>query len=270
MEAFLSNNVPFYDTDDVITFLANCKSETHTLSILDYLDEPVTKTELVDYLMNHKMPEAELDRELISGIVSKMDLEQVSRAYYKNQILQLIHNSWFIEKLRKLSQYIYAEEPAEEMKDDLNDFKEKIIDFCHYDYLYEDRYKRAIKNIRKSIITIDTDSNFINLDKYVIDVSEHLDLDRTNETQQMTVMNVFINITTDVLKKTFWKLTTNMGLIDRCKPIINMKSEFIYRRIMLTRNKKSYGGIVTGELGKLLSKPVLDIKGKRFALIKIL
>lgn len=261
MEAFLSNNVPFADTEDVITFLANCTSETHNFSILDYLDEPITKDELVEYLMNHARPEANLDRDIISGMVSKMDAEQISRAYYKNQIIKLIHNGWFVEKLKKMSQYTYAEAPAEEMKDDLAEFKEKVIDFCHYDYLYEDRYKRAIKDIRKSIITIDTDSNFINLDKYVIDVSEMLDLDRTNESQQMTVMNIFINITTDVLAKTFWKLTTNMGLIDRCKPIINMKSEFIYRRIMLTRNKKSYGGIVTGELGKLLSKPVLDIKG---------
>ena len=40
-----------------------------------------------------------------------------------------------------------------------------------------------------------------------------------------------------------------------------MKSEFIYKRILLTKNKKNYGGIITGELGKLLTKPALDIKG---------
>ena len=39
----------------------------------------------------------------------------------------------------------------------LYDFHGKIIDFCFYDYLYEDRYKRAMKDMRKSIITIDTD-----------------------------------------------------------------------------------------------------------------
>ena len=102
-----------------------------------------------------------------------------------------------------------------------------------------------MKDKRKCIVTVDTDSNFINLDKYVREVSEMLNLDKKDETQQMTVMNIFINITTDVLKKTFWTLTTNMGLIDRCKPIINRKSEFIYKRLMLTRNKKSLKNCIT-------------------------
>jgi len=30
---------------------------------------------------------------------------------------------------------------------------------------------------------------------------------------------------------------------------------------MLTRNKKNYAGIITGELGRLLKKPNLDVKG---------
>lgn len=77
----------------------------------------------------------------------------------------------------------------------------------------------------------------------------------------MTVMNIFIDTTTKALAKLFWLLTGRMNVIDEAKPIINMKSEFIYRRILLTYNKKNYAGLVTGELGKLLDKPVLDVKG---------
>lgn len=239
LECFLSNNVPFNDTDDIITFINNILSEKHDLNIIDYLDEPISKSELVDYLVNHSKSEAVIDKSIIESIVSKLDLEQTSRIYYKSQIIPLIHNSWFMTKLKNMIQFVYAEEPAEEMKEDLEDFKAKVIDFCHYDYLFDDRYKRAMKDKRKSIITIDTDSNFINLDRYVKEVTQIFGLDKSNEEQQMTVMNIFINITTEILKNMFWLLTTNMGLIDRCKPIINMKSEFIYKRIMLTRNKKN-------------------------------
>jgi len=55
----------------------------------------------------------------------------------------------------------------------------------------------------------------------------------------MTLTNIYINICTEVLKRIFWTLTTNMGLIDEAKPIINMKQEFLYKRILLTNNKKN-------------------------------
>ena len=43
----------------------------------------------------------------------------------------------------------------------------------------------------------------------------------------------------------------------------------LYKRILLTRNKKNYAGLITGELGRLLDRPVLDIKGKQLCSYKI-
>jgi len=62
-------------------------------------------------------------------------------------------------------------------------------------------------------------------------------------------------------------------LLNNYKPIINMKNEFVYKRIMLTRNKKSYGGMIESELGKMLKNPVSDIKGlsiKKSSVSKVL
>ena len=56
-------------------------------------------------------------------------------------------------------------------------------------------------------------------------ITKTLNLDKENENQQMTIMNTLIYIVTATLKETFWTLTTNMGLVDRAKPIINMKQE---------------------------------------------
>jgi hypothetical protein len=52
-----------------------------------------------------------------------------------------------------------------------------------------------------------------------------------------------------------------MGLIGQFKGMISMKNEFVFSRVMLTRNKKSYAGTIRSELGKLLPKPVFDMKG---------
>ena len=156
MENFLSNNVPFNDTNDVITFIQNVRETEQKFSIIDYLDEPIGKSELVKYLCEHsKNP---VDESIVDAYVSTLDTELVNRCYYKNNILELIkNNSWFLRRLAELIQYKYADQPEEAMKEPLNEFKDLILDFCFYDYLFEDRYKRSMKDWRKSIITIDTD-----------------------------------------------------------------------------------------------------------------
>ena len=40
-------------------------------------------------------------------------------------------------------------------------------------------------------------------------------------------MNMFIDISTEALRRIFWVLTTNLGVEDAYKPIINMKNEFV-------------------------------------------
>lgn len=82
-----------------------------------------------------------------------------------------------------------------------------------------------------------------------------------DQEKDTTIMNIFVNVVTEILGKMFWTMTTNLGIPDTHKEIINMKSEFVYKRILLTSNKKNYAGIITSELGKPLTKPSLDIKG---------
>lgn len=228
MENFLSNNVLFEDTDDAITFINNVKREPHKFNILDFVDEPVSHEELLVYLLNHKKQGQILDQTIIKEFVDALDIETTTRIYYKNQILKLLENSYFKTKLNKMLQFAYTDKIAPEMEEDLEDLKAKLMEFCLYDYLIEDRYKRSMKDKRKSIITIDTDSNFINIDKYITTITDSLILDKTNKTQQLTLLNIFINITTEALKRTFWTLTTNMNLVDEAKPLINMKQESIW------------------------------------------
>lgn len=261
MESFLSNNVLFEDTDDVLTFISNVRSEDHALDTAAYINIYVSNDMLLNYLISRTKEDGEVDYNIVGNIVKGLTENECIRIYYKNNLIELLKNRWFEEALREMTKYEYAEKPAEEIKGILAEFKNAILEFAFYDRLYEDRYKRATKDKRKSIIVVDTDSNFINLNNYIEFVTEMLQLNSSNEKQQLTIMNIFIDVVTETLKRTFWTITTNMGLIEKAKPIINMKNEFVYKKIMTTRNKKNYGGIITSELGNLLSKPVLDIKG---------
>ena len=49
----------------------------------------------------------------------------------------------------------------------------------------------------------------------------------SNEDQELEVMNLFIDISTEALRRIFWTFTTNLGIEDEFKPIINMKNELI-------------------------------------------
>lgn len=262
MENFLSNNVLFEDTDDVITFITNIKEEEKKYFILDYIDEPITEDELYNYLITHVKPNKTVDMRIIRSYVEGLDAEMLSRVFYKNQIKVLLqNNSWFRDNFKEILEYEFIDKPADEVAEKFESLKEKILDFVYYDYLYEDRYKRAVKDKRRSVITIDTDSVFNNVNPHVELITELLGLDPNNEAEQSSIVNILINITTAALGKIFWTLTTNMGLVERAKPLINMKQEFLYQRLLLTKNKKNYAGIITAELGHKLSRPVLDIKG---------
>lgn len=157
LENFLSNNVPFEDNDDIINFIISVKNEDYKFDILSYIDNPIGKEELIDYLQNHMKDSTLFDREVITGFIDPLTVEDINRLYYKNQISELIKNSWFIEKLKTMSLMKYENEPETALVPILDDFKEKVIKFSFFEKLYDDRYKRAMKDLRRSIITIDTD-----------------------------------------------------------------------------------------------------------------
>lgn len=261
LEAFLSNNVKFEDTDDVITFINNVVSDEKKFSILDYIDEPISRSELLEYFMSHGKPDVKLDESIIKLYIDGLNIEETTYCYYKNNIYKILSQSWFKNELSEILKYEYAGELAPEIKDRFEHFKEVIIDCTYYDHLFEDRYKRAMKDTRHTIITIDTDSVFVNGNKYVKKITEMFNLNPENESEQGTIINLIINIVSEVLRLLMLTITTNMGLLDRAKPIMNLKQEFLYKRILLTRNKKNYAGIITAELGHLLDKPSTDIKG---------
>jgi hypothetical protein len=263
LENFLGDNVKFNDADDIISYINFVTSEKIEDQIMKYIDEPVGMEDVFNYFM--KKTESTISDRMkskIKKLLSGLSIEDLNRLFYKNKIMSLLKNSTYLrKKLNDILKYEYKEQPAEEIKEELKSFKTIIINFCFENAIYEDRFKHVIKDDRKNVVVSDTDSAFVNLNNYLEDTTDLLNLDSKNSTQQMSLMNVFISIITEALEDTFWKLTGNMGLTDDFKPIISMKNEFLFKKLLLTRNKKSYAGLIVAELGKLLSRPIPDMKG---------
>lgn len=258
LENFLADNVQFEDFDDAITFINDTLSEGIDDSILKYLDQPVLHSDLESYILSKTSRiDAEMESKL-SKAIRKLSLEDVNRLFYKNKIIQFISNSWVSDKFKEvISLYESGSETAEAAQSYLTDIINK---FTFSNAIFEDRFKRVVKMDRKSVVVSDTDSAFINLSNYIAGSFRAIGLER-EESKELIVVNMLIGIVTDALEQTFNRLTENMGLLEDHKSTINMKNEFVYKRLMLTRNKKSYGGMIESELGKTLKNPVSDIKG---------
>lgn len=240
LENFLGDNIVFEDINDLIDLIAYVSDEPKNDNILKYIDLPKTDIDLFNYLVTKLPSMSDEDKNIILKMISKLSVEDINRIYFKNKIIEFLDNSSFLKnQLGQLLKYEYKEEAEEAMKPILKTFLEIIGEFCFSDILFDNRFKQALSSNRKVIIASDTDSVFINFNNYIQTISKSFRLDTTNETQQMTLINIFIALTTNVLEKLLSRFTENMGVLDQYKPLINMKSEFLYKRILMTRNKKS-------------------------------
>jgi hypothetical protein len=262
LESFLADNAPFEDFDDVMHFVNETLEEDYPDQILKYIDEPKDRNDLIARITKKvRNGLSSLSAEKIEHALKKLDIERINRLYYKNNLPEFLSNSWAKSKLGELCTFKYKEEPEEAMKAPLKEFTDVLLRSCFSNTLFEDRFKRVLKMDRKTVVVSDTDSTFVNIHPYMVSANKSLGLDRSNKEQQTTLMNILISVTTRMLEATFDRVTENMGLIGQFKGMISMKNEFVFSRVMLTRNKKSYAGTIRSELGKLLPKPVFDMKG---------
>lgn len=248
MESFLSNSNTFDDMDDIYEFVMNVSLEKTDESILNWIDRPVTSEELIDEIRSHTT--GEINEIALNKLVSGMDDELRSKVFYKNHIAEFCANTKVKEHIGKV---VSTEFAGDEL------ICKIVCDYCLYDAILDDKYKRSLKQPRKSVLVVDTDSNFLYLDPEIKAISEIIGKD--DDSTNLNITNMVIAIITEALKRIYWTLTSSLAVPDDHKPIINMKNEFCYSRIMLTRNKKNYAGLVTVKLGKRLSDPRLDIKG---------
>lgn len=66
---------------------------------------------------------------------------------------------------------------------------------------------------------------------------------------------------TSVINKAYMTMTSAANIPENKRSLINMKNEFLIKRIMLTKNKKNYAYYCLMREGNLIKNPKLEIKG---------
>lgn len=275
LEAYLANNVKFLVFDDVCKFISNIcneiKQRKFKHNIFDFLPENKLKTkqDLLNYLIKEKTDfnMSDVQIKTLAKMIQRLNEEEVQRIYYKQNMLEFINNNETIinifNKCMPEEGVIFNDihKPSDAQKGNLELLYEVLDDVIAYKYAMYNRFQRATSMCRKAVIVCDTDSNFIALDNIYEMLRKSFGISESTNEIKINICNILTFLCSKYIQQMLDVFTHNVNIPEDKQPLINMKSEFLFSRVVLTQNKKQYASIVLLREGNVLEKPKLDIKG---------
>ena len=269
-EQFLSNNVKFVNMDDCLIFIANVVNEKNELKNEDVLDHDYSKKDLILLLSEQFEDRQECidNLDVLKTMVANLTQDEVNRVYLKNNLYAFLsHKRPFIlieEMIRNCDEFSNAMEVPEAIQGKMDEFWMLLKEYVFYNHPVYDRTTWLKTKVRKSVITVDTDSNFLNMEPFYEFVVEHasFSIDFNDWNTSYKIISIMAQILSRVIAEAYWTFTKLSNVPEEKRPIINMKNEFLYKRILLTTSKKNYAGyLLTQEGVAVPEKKALDIKG---------
>lgn len=273
-EAFLANNNPFIDLDDCMNFLENIRKEKTKLDT-GFLRK-ITVDDCMDRLekMFYKYKEDEYER-IIASYLLNQSPEYLQRLYYKNNIYEFS----YLPKIRnmltaiatKTEEFKDPNKIPKEIKDELNTLWEYYYEFVVYNYFPFDRIKRLKEDNRKAVIIVDTDSNFLNLNPWVVFMNNFIIkpndvlVKKDYETLRFISINTMCFLITKMITEVLWKYTEGANIPKEFRPKISMKNEYLLSRLIAANTKKRYASTVRLREGTEIFPEKTDLKGYDFA-----
>lgn len=175
-EMFLANNVQFGGINEVVQYIDNIVTERPNRRFADreVLDQDIPLAKVFSHIILqcgwYWIPDEE-EMQIIWDILQNMSQYDLNRIYYKNNLYEFMNNSRLKRMLKNLIErfeepYMLPMKPPVYIKDDLNLFRDMILEYVYYSYPVPDKVDR-MKNMIKSVIMIsDTDSAIISLDAW--------------------------------------------------------------------------------------------------------
>lgn len=283
-EDFFSDNVKFIDFDDCSRYITNIIKEPFNGDLSLVEDKKAhevferLKDKFIDYKDNYNHP--------LFSMLLNLDQDNLNRIYYKNNLYGFAR----LPKVKKLLFKIIDEtelfldpnKPPKENKESLELLWSWIEEWVVYNYFAFNRIGRLTCDPRDTVCTIDTDSNMLCLapwfdymmdevikgDRKIIEATQRNykyminDEEILFEGEKMLVYkicNLITYIASQVIAKHLKKFAINSGIPEDYHNRLHMKSEFLFRRMVLTGTKKRYMSKVMLREGTLYEKT--DNKG---------
>lgn len=271
-ESFLSNNVLFFDLDNCFEWLEKVKAEEYTTTVPGMKNvtiEAVFK-KLADTFSNFKV-----DYELpLYMYLANSSQENLNKFYFKNNLYEFVAIDYVKDTIKGMmedvEEFMSPAKVPQVIQKRIDHLWDKMRDWVFYNHAPIGRIDRLKNQTRKSVVTVDTDSNMITLDQWVeftFDeiVSESQDLQkREYDNIRFMSINLMCTFLTTMINEVLQKYTKNSYVPEEYRWRINMKNEFLFTKMMITSSKKRYITSVRLREGNEIFPEKIDIKGLDF------
>jgi len=249
---------------------------TNNEVILDYLigddkDLTVWQQRVFDFFMsNVKFDILESEIKTLKKFIEKLSLYELVLLYYRNDFYEFIKTPI----IQPLIEYLHDKDLmkiGEFLKE--NDLEHKdilealwfFLDTFVADYTVESEQLDKVPDMqRRTVLVIDTDSNFLYLGPFLKYIEETFGLVDLSLESKVSIVNILTFCLSKYVEKLFYTLTSKLNIQEEFKKYIVMKNEFMFEKLLLTKLKKNYLAKSIFREGNFLKEPKIVIKGLQF------
>ena len=278
-ESFYADNIKFYTVDDFVLYVYNSihrKDKDAQKCIVEDMPDITIEdlSEKVYGLFEHpqQLSDEHIQR-IIASTLGALDEFERKQLYYSSNLFAFI-------KIPSIQQFILKEicykspsfKDPNKVPSEIEDALETLWDYLYYWVVYNhptyNRINRLKFQKRRAVLTIDTDSNFVGISRFVNTMLSVADVSKTvckdnNQLLYIIVNTMAYELTkyTQVILAKYAKLA---NIPEDYAPRLNMKNEYLYIKLLLTKNKKNYTGLQRLREGSELIPEKHDTKGLVF------
>jgi len=278
-EQFLDDNWAFECWGDVFEFVQASLDKDSSYEI--ELSTDINVSDIHERL-TRKLPEGlhpSEGEEILSQmsarlqtLLESLDDDQLARLYYRNNLYAFLVESDVSDLLVEILGYdIPSGNPGEvddpTLKKNLDTLWAVVNDYVVLLTFHQDRMDFCEHSEKRSVLVVDTDSTFLLMDTFVKWVVDTYDIGELDPNRRISLCNIVVFMMagySDIILEDYAR-RTNIEASEH----LDLKNEFIFSRIMLTPNKKSYAGSIMSREGKLLSPPKFEITGLKIKTINV-
>lgn len=267
----LTNNLLFFDINDFYKYAANLRKYiTNFESMTDFVvDREALALRYISKFHKNNKSDNEKVKEYFNNIT---DNNILLNFYYKNNLYDYLKIPKVHKRMMDLFDndysniFHYMDNPLKEMKtpdeikahNDIYSFFNFIKDELYIPEYHSNRIKKLDYLKRENILLTDTDSVFLYLNKF--NRFCRLSLPNYNENN---ALNLFIFLGTRLSEIVINKLAVeSLNIPKDLAPKIALKNEFIFSRVILTKNRRQYVAKGKWQEGRRLPDDIdAEIKG---------